>query len=198
MSAAAPKLKSFEELYAEIEAMPEGMTGEVLEPGQVHVTMGRPARPHRFTAKRIAASLRGFDVDEGGKGWWIEIEAEVRFGQRMLDPDLAGWRVERVPRMPRENPIAILPDWACEILSPSTAQIDRKKKLPRYVEEGVPWVWLVDPLVHLIEVYEPDPKGRPVLARTASEADRLVLPPFEGEIDVGSFWLPPEREDPDV
>src|SRR5271166_5752310 len=104
MSSGAPKLRSFEDLYAEITALPEGMTGEILEPGIVHVTMGRPGRPHRFSFKHAVRMLRRFDSDAGGVGWWIEPESEVRFGLRMLDPDLAGWRVERVPEMPRENP----------------------------------------------------------------------------------------------
>jgi Uma2 family endonuclease len=193
MSAAAPNVRSFEELYAEIAAMPEGMTGEILEPGEIHVTMGRSGRPHRFSARRLLDSLRGFDEVLGGKGWWIEVEAEVRFGPRMLDPDVAGWRLERVPEMRNDNPIAILPDWCCEILSPSTARTDRTKKLPRYIREGVPWVWLVDPVLHVIEVYEPDPKGRPALVMTADEAGRVVLPPFDGEIDVGPWWLPQAR-----
>jgi hypothetical protein len=193
MSSAAPKLRSFEDLYAEIQAMPEGMTGEILEPGRVHVTMGRPGRPHRFSTKRIFASLGAFDVDSGGKGWWIEAEPEVRFGPRVLGPGLAGWRVDRVPRMPLDNPIAIVPDWACELLSPSTARTDRKEKLPRYIQEGVAWVWIVDPILRLVEVYEADAKGRPVLVLTAEEADRLVLPPFDSELDVGQWWL---SEDP--
>jgi Uma2 family endonuclease len=194
MTASAPKLRNFDELWAEIQALPEGMTGEILEPGEVHVTMGRPGRPHRFSAKRMLLALGSFDVDQGGSGWWIEVEPEVRFGPRMLDPDLAGWRVEHLAHMPRENPISIRPDWACEILSPSTARTDRKQKLPRYIAESVPWVWLVDPVLHLIEVYEPDAKGRPALALTAAEGDRMALPPFEGELDVGAFWL---RDEPD-
>jgi Uma2 family endonuclease len=193
MSAAAPKAKSFEELYAEIAALPEGMTGEILEPGEIHRTMGRPGRKHRFSARRVLECLRAFDIDVGGKGWWIEIEPEVRFGQRMLDPDLAGWRVERVPAMPEENPIDLLPDWTCEILSPSTARTDRKEKLPRYIREGVPWVWLVDPELMLVEVYRGDEHALPTLALVASEEDRIALPPFDGEIDIASWWLPARR-----
>jgi Uma2 family endonuclease len=189
MTAGAPKLRSFEELYAEIQAMPAGMTGEILTPGEVHVTMGRPGRPHRFGARRVLEALRAFDGDVGGSGWWIEVESEIRFGQRLLDPDLAGWRVERVPELPDENPIAIAPDCCCEILSPSTTRTDRKDKLPVYAREGVPWIWLVDPIAHLIEVYEPDAKGRPVLTLTAAEDERVALPPFEGVIDVGAWWL---------
>ena len=34
MSSAALRLPTFEELYAEIEALPEGMTGEILGPAE--------------------------------------------------------------------------------------------------------------------------------------------------------------------
>jgi hypothetical protein len=51
-------------------------------------------------------------------------------------------------------------------------------------------VWLVDPALHLIEVFSPSPDGLPVLTLSADEDDVLVLPPFEGEIDVGAWWLP--------
>jgi Uma2 family endonuclease len=189
MNATALKLPSFEDLYAEIQAMPEGVTGEILEPGVIHKTMGRPGRPHRYSAKQALMALRRFDVDQGGAGWWIEVECEVRFGPRMLDPDLAGWRLERVPELPEDNPIAILPDWTCEILSPSTARTDRTVKLPRYAKEGVSWIWLVDPFLHTIEVYASE-KGRAYLAMTAEAGDALVLPPFDRKIAVGSFWLP--------
>jgi Uma2 family endonuclease len=190
MTAAAPKLPTFAELYAEIERLPEGATGEILEPGVVHVTMGRPGRAHRYTFKRGLRALSRFDIDEGGIGWWIEPEPEVRFGPRLLVPDLAGWRVARVPELPEENPIEIAPDWCCEMLSPSTARVDRVVKLGHYLRAGVPWVWLVDPILHTIEVYERDEKGRPALATIAEEADSVTLPPFDGEIAVAPWWLP--------
>jgi Uma2 family endonuclease len=190
VTATAPRLPAFEDLYAEIEAMPEGTTGEILEPGLLHTTMGRPGRKHRFSAKMALRALAHFDVDQGGTGWWIEVEPEVRFGDRMLDPDLAGWRVERVPEMPEDNPIEILPDWTCEMLSPTTARVDRLVKLPRYAREGVPWIWLIDPILQTVEVYQRDPDGRPALAVTAQGTDATALPPFEGKIEVGSWWLP--------
>ena len=186
---AAPPAPTFEELYAQIEALPEGVTGEILEPGVLH-TMSRPARPHRFTAKRCLGALRGFDADLGGTGWWIEVECEVRFGPLLFDPDLAGWRVERVPELPPDNPLTIVPDWACEVLSPTTARDDRVLKLPSYASSGVPWVWLVDPILHTIEVFETDPKGKPTLVLTAKENDARVLPPFDEVIDVSGWWLP--------
>jgi hypothetical protein len=108
---AASRPRSFDELYREIQNLPDGQRGEILDAGEILVTMGRPGRAIRRAAKLVHEDLRGADQDVGGTGWWIELEPEVRFGERLLDPDLAGWRVERVPALPDENPITFAPDW---------------------------------------------------------------------------------------
>ena len=45
------------------------------------------------------------------------------------------------------------PDWVCEVLSPSTAAIDRGDKLDIYAREGVKNAWLVDPVARTLEVF---------------------------------------------
>jgi Uma2 family endonuclease len=67
-------------------------------------------------------------------------------------PDIAGWRRERMPRVPNVAHFALAPDWLCEVLSPSTKSIDRRKKLPIYAREGVGHVWLLHPLAQTLEV----------------------------------------------
>src|SRR5438552_16333800 len=108
--------------------------------------MGLPGKKHRRAAQVLDVALASCDANVGGTGWWIGLEPEVRFDERLFDPDLAGWRVERVPQLPEENPIMIIPDWCCEVLSPSTAADDVKIKLPGYIAAGVPQVWIVDPI----------------------------------------------------
>jgi len=48
------------------------------------------------------------------------------------------------------------PDWACEVLSPSTAGVDRVRKARIYARERVQHVWLVDPAEKLLEVWRLD------------------------------------------
>jgi len=187
---AAARAKTFDELYAEIRSLPEGSRGEILEPGELHITMGRPGKRHRRAAQRINRQLAGVDHDTGGTGWWIELEPEVRFGERMFDPDIAGWRVERVPELPEENPIAILPDWVCEVLSPSTARVDLQKKLPGYAAAGVPHIWIVDPENRIVQVFTPV-AGRPSLIATAADEETLRLPPFDLDVHPSTWWLAP-------
>jgi Uma2 family endonuclease len=190
MAQPAVRIPTFEELYRQIELLPQGVTGEILEPGVLR-TMSRPASPHRFAHRRILSSLRGSDLAEGGSGWWFEIEAEVRFpGDRLAVPDVSGWRsAEPFPPFADVNPIVVLPDFCCEILSPTSARDDRRLKLALYARAGVSWVWLVDPEQRLVEVYE-TVNGLPALAATAKDDDTVALPPFGGEIQVGSWWKP--------
>ena len=49
------------------------------------------------------------------------------------------------------NAAMVSPDWVCEILSPSTAKMDRADKLPTYARHSVRHVWLVDPLQRTLE-----------------------------------------------
>lgn len=190
----AAAIPSFEDLYAQIRALPEHLTGEILEPGVLR-TMSRPGKRHRRAAKLCVQSLSRFDADAGGTGWWIEPEAELRFpGGRLVVPDLCGFRLERVPELPDDNPLTILPDWCCEVLSPRTARDDVTVKLPLHARSGVRWSWIVDPMRRLVEVFE-TVSGRPALTATAKDDDRVVLPPFDGEIAVGSWWVPGGSEE---
>jgi Uma2 family endonuclease len=188
MTGGEKRVPTFEELYAEIERLPEGITGEILVPG-VLTTMPRPAPAHQYALHRIEHDLASrFDPKTAGMGWWILPEVEVRLpGGRLAVPDLTGWRVERVPRMPQENPITTLPDWCTEILSPGSAATDRAVKLPLYARCGIGHVWLVDPILRLLEVYE-TARERPSLVATAKDAETVLLPPFDAPFDVSAWW----------
>ena len=189
MSESGAKIPSFEALYAQIEALPQGITGEILEPGVIRTTP-RPGKAHRRVARRCLSSLEAFDTNVGGTGWWIEVEAEIRLPDgRLTVPDLVGFGVERVSELPDENPLVIVPDWCCEVLSLTTGCIDIGLKLPLYARSGVTWVWILDPVLRLVEIFE-TVDGRATLAETAQDNDRKVLAPFDGEIAVGSWWPP--------
>ena len=77
------------------------------------------------------------DGPGGPGGWWILDEPELHLGEHIVVPDLAGWRRERLAALPEEAFFSLAPDWVCEVLSPSTESIDRRRKLPIYAEAGV-------------------------------------------------------------
>ncbi len=188
MRSAARELASFEALHAQIRALPEGQTGQILDAGALTV-LPRPHPRHQRAMQGVLRAVRPRNVDDGGTGWWILTEVEVRFADdRLLVPDLVGWRVERVPDMPDENPIRVVPDWACEIVSPGSARIDRLKKLRIYAQHRVPWVWIVDPEARSVECFE-TVGGLPRQSVVAEEGDEAALPPFDLPIDVGAIWV---------
>jgi hypothetical protein len=83
----------------------------------VHVSRPRPR--HADIEGFIAADLKNpFQRGRGGPGgWWILIEPGIEVeGSPEVVPDVAGWRRGRMPELPSEPPIAVVPDWGCEIL----------------------------------------------------------------------------------
>lgn len=143
----------FEQRYAEYRALPEGTKAEIVR-GEVRV-LPRPRPRHVRVAGRLGARLEnGFDWDTsaGPGGWVILREPELLFGEEIRCPDLAGWRVERYEE-PEDNPITLIPDWICEVLSPSTARGDRVEKMPLNAEHGVGHLWLIDPIAETLDVY---------------------------------------------
>jgi Uma2 family endonuclease len=95
-----------------------------------------------------------------------------------LVPDLAGWRRERMPRLPQTAWFDMSPDWVCEILSPATARSDRVEKLPIYAAFGVGHVWLIDPELRTQEAFENREGGWFMLGGFEGE-DRVSVAPFE-------------------
>ena len=67
-------------------------------------------------------------------------------------PDVAGWRRERLPKLPRRGPITAAPDWVCEVLSPRTRRYDLTVKRPFYAQLGVSHAWYVDPPARVLTV----------------------------------------------
>jgi Uma2 family endonuclease len=190
MSSAARRTPSFDELYAQIERLPQGITGQILVPG-VLSTMSRPGAAHDHTLARCEHALLPFDQRLGGTGWWIRQEFEVRFpGDRLAVPDLSGWRADLHPELPDDNPLRVIPQWCAEVLSPGTASDDRTLKLPLYAECGIDHVWLLDPERHTLEVYETI-ASRPTLVAVARDADVARLPPFDVEMALGVWWKRP-------
>jgi len=189
MPSAPGRIPTFEELYREIERLPEHVTAQILVPG-VLTTMSRPGAAHEHTLANCQRSLDPFDQRVGGHGWWIRQEFEVRFpGDRLAVPDLAGWRADAHPELPDDNPLRILPAWCAEVLSPTTASSDRTLKLPLYASTGVAHVWLLDPDLRTIEVYESIDR-RATLVATARDTDVARLPPFDVEVSLGTWWKP--------
>jgi Uma2 family endonuclease len=126
----------------------------------------------------------------GGPGGWIILdEPELHFGDDVLVPDLAGWRRERFSAITGDTVgIEVVPDWVCEVLSPSTARLDRARKLPLYARERAPHAWLIDPAAQTLEVMRLDGERWSLMATYAEDA-RVRAEPFDAiELDLAALW----------
>jgi Uncharacterized protein conserved in cyanobacteria len=174
MTATAQKLATYEDLFD----LPEHIVGEIIH-GQL-ITHPRPAPRHIVASSAIGDELVGpFQKGRGGPGgWWILDEPELHLGLDILVPDLAGWRRERLPTMPDTAFFTLPPDWVCEVLSPDTARIDRVDKMPIYATQGVPFLWLIDPISRTLEVFVLR-EGRWSLEHVYQQDDEMRAVPFE-------------------
>src|SRR5437867_3814671 len=136
-SVTAPRRRA---TYADLLEVPEHLVAEIID-GEL-LTSPRPASPHALAASAIGSALVDrFNGPPGGAdapgGWWILDEPELHLGDDVVVPDLAGWRRERMPVLPDVVGFTLAPDWVCEVISPSTARIDRGRKLRVYAREQV-------------------------------------------------------------
>jgi Uma2 family endonuclease len=176
--------------YADIEALPEHVTGEIID-GELIATP-RPAADHGFTASVLGVEITApFQLGRGGGpgGWIILDEVEIRFGEDLLVPDLSGWRRERFPGRPQTNWLDVPPDWVCEILSPSTSRKDRVHKMRIYARHSVSHAWLVDPAARTLEVFRLQ-DGKWLLLDVFADNDLVRAEPFEAvELTLGNLWM---------
>jgi Uma2 family endonuclease len=179
--------------YEDLMEVPDTKVAEIID-GEL-VVSPRPASPPAH-----ASSVLGVDVagpfhrspgdPAGPGGWWILDEPELHLGEDVLVPDLAGWRHERMPHVPNVPFFSLVPDWLCEVVSPSTGRIDRSRKMRIYARERVERIWLVDPLARTLEIYRLE-GGRWLVASVYGGDEVVPAEPFDAvELRLDRWWLP--------
>jgi Uma2 family endonuclease len=125
----------------------------------------------------------------GPGGWWILPEPGIQLPRAPeVSPDLAGWRRERLPRLPRTDPIDLVPDWACEILSPSTRSYDMLVKRQFYADISVEHLWYIDPEARTLTVSHLE-AGRWVELGVFGGEQVIRAAPFDAiEIALEPWW----------
>jgi Uma2 family endonuclease len=184
-------LSIHQNLYAQLQALPEHLTGEIIA-GEL-VVSPRPAIPHSAAGIGVGAEMwLNFNRRPGGGGfpggWWILPEPELHLGPDVLVPDVAGWKRENLPILPKTFTISLAPDWVCEVLSPGTASRDKKQKARRYHAAGVGWYWLVDPRERTVEAYRREGEFW-VQIGVWVDNEKARIPPFDAvELDLSRWW----------
>lgn len=186
----ARRLATFEDLLA----LPDGVRAEVID-GSILATP--PPLPEHARSQRALGAFIGkpFDDDDGRGGpggFWILTEVEVELSpHRVVRPDVAAWRRERLPP-PWSHPVKVVPDWICEIVSPSHQAHDRVVKRRLYAESGVAFYWILDPQARTLEALRLDFATRAWIEVGAYGDDGVArIAPFDAiELEVGRLFSP--------
>src|SRR5699024_2244184 len=96
------------------------------------------------TCKAYAAPIDVYLFEDASQEW---MDDRVR---NWLIPDLI---VVCDPNKIKRNKIIGAPDLVIEIISPSSAKIDRMDKRLAYQQAGVNEYWIIDPANQIVEVY---------------------------------------------
>lgn len=175
--------------YEDLLKVPEHLVAEIID-GDL-VTSPRPAARHAAAGTSLGADIHGAFGRKGGAGpggWVILFEPELHIVGQIMVPDLAGWRRERMPEIPDVAFFELAPDWACEILSPSTAAMDRTRKRHHYGRASVGHLWILDPGPQTLEVDRLDGEGWRLVLSVAGDI-KVRADPFEAiELDLGVVW----------
>lgn len=171
-------------------ALPEDARIELID-GEF-IEKAAPDFNHGRSQGAMVALLRGpFDRKPGGPsgpgGWWLGTVVDVTMDGRVYRPDIAGWRRDRMPIPRNERPLAVRPDWICEVVSDSNRTTDTVKKVRRCHQAGVPHYWILDQAARMLTVHRHGPDGY-VIVLVAEAHERVRAEPFEAvELLVGEL-----------
>ena len=180
--------------YEDLRALPPDVVGQLID-GDLYA-MPRPSTGHAAVTTTLGMDLGSpFQRGRGGPGgWWFAFEPELHLGSDVLVPDLAAWRVERLRDRPATSTpyFTVAPDWVCEVISRSTASLDRVKKKRIYGRERVAFYWLIDPVERTLEAFRLEGDVW-VEVGTWEGEERVRVAPFDAvELELSALWSPPD------
>lgn len=172
--------------YTDLEVVPPHLLAEIID-GELVTSrhLGpRDGIAANLLACEIRSGCRRRSLDSGQ--WTFMRKPEVHFGSDVLVPDLAGWKnLKALPERWADMPV---PNWVCEVLSPSTEVYDRTLKRRIYAAASVEHLWLLDSRTKLLETFALIEKGW-MLSGTFCESDLVDSPPFDGvSFSLNHLW----------
>ncbi|MEW6417385.1 MAG: Uma2 family endonuclease [Nitrospirota bacterium] len=170
--------------------LPEGAPYQLIE-GEFIMTPA-PSPLHQMISANLFKKASRF-VDEKGIGIVLYSPVDVYLGEKdAYQPDIVFISKERMEII-KEDGIYGAPDLIIEILSPTTAYYDIKKKYRVYERYGVKEYWIVDPDMRGIEVFLLNDQGEFSLGLKVYEKGiikSVFLKEFELSIDEIFFSHP--------
>ena len=153
--------------YADLERAPEDGRRYELYDGEVFVVPA-PLPRHQVVQLLIAEMLRHFAAAHGG--FAVTSPIDIVFSDYdVLQPDVVFFGAARAHLVDLDRVIRNPPDLCVEVISPSTEDRDRGRKMQMFARFGVPEYWIVDSRLRRIEVYRLEHGAYALLADAAGE-----------------------------
>jgi Uma2 family endonuclease len=172
--------------YKDYEALPADGRRYELHEGELSVTPA-PNPTHQRVLRKLLMVLNQYvEARNLGEVFVAPIDC-ILSDITIVQPDIVYLDSARLPAVSGRG-IEGPPTLVVEILSPSTAQIDRGVKFQLYARHRVPYYWVVDPEARSIEAYTLTDGAYQLTAR-ASGTEPVSLPPFPDlELVPASLW----------
>ena len=190
----SPMLVKDNATYQDVIDAPEHQLAELIS-GKLYL-MSRPARRHSRAVLELIGLLNSpFSKGIGGPGGWeIHFEPELHLIKdiKVVEPDIAGWQEHSWHLLPDGNKFTVMPDWVCEVLSPSTRKKDLEVKHPEYARASIPYSWIIDPIAKSLKAYELQ-SGAWVQIADLKDDDAVSVPPFNAiTFSLAELWNGPK------
>jgi Uma2 family endonuclease len=162
--------------YTDLLAMPDDGRRYEIHGGEL-VVMSSPLLRHQIAVLELATLLNAYGRRSGGRA--VAAPFDIVFDEYdVVQPDIVFFRAERLHLLRLDAVTRAAPDIAVEVLSPSTASVDRGRKMRMFARYGVPEYWIVDPVRLEIEVHALENSGyRRAQVATGVDTVRSVLLP---------------------
>jgi Uma2 family endonuclease len=158
--------------WDDYQTWPDDRRWEIIR-GEAHTMSPSPTARHQIIQTKLARRLDEFF--DGAPCRVIVSPMDVKLSEMdVVQPDVL---VVCKPKQIKRTHIEGGPALVVEILSESSALLDRTTKMQVYARYGIPEVWLVTPYPSMVEVYRLDGEGYR-LAGTYTRAETLKSPGF--------------------
>ena len=137
--------------YTDLVNMPDDGRRYEIHGGEL-VVVPSPRFGHQVAVGEIFSLLRAYAHQAGGVALVAPFDI-VLDEFDVVQPDVLFFRAERVHLLQPDAVTRHAPDIVVEVLSPSTASIDRGRKMRTFARYRVPEYWIVDPVAGRIEVH---------------------------------------------
>ena len=136
----------------DIYALPDGKRAELID-GRIY-DMAPPSTKHQLLISKLNQKIANYIDEKGGNCMVLPAPFAVFLNEddiNYVEPDIS---VICDKNKLNEKGCNGAPDWIIEVVSPSTQQIDYGVKLFKYRTAGVREYWIVNPITHIINVFD--------------------------------------------